>query len=153
VGNDAQFDSLCAAINCDHLSSDPLFISNSVRVLNRQTLIPLIAAQLAKQSAVFWLMKLEEHGIPVGPVNSIGEAFADPHVTERQTVSQLEHASLGRVATVRSPIRFQNCVVEDSRAAPALGDSTEAVLHEIGLSDVEIKDLLSNGVVEKSKQR
>ncbi len=152
VGNDTQFESLCGAISCDNLSSDSRFISNSVRVLNRETLIPLIAAELAKQPAVFWLMKLENRGIPVGPVNSIGEAFADPHVIERQTVSQLEHASLGTVATVRSPIRFQNCAVEEGKAAPALGGSTEAVLHEIGLSDGEIEDLLSSGVVEKPTQ-
>jgi len=149
VGNDTQFESLCGAINCYNFSSDPRFINNSVRVLHRQTLIPLIAAELVKQPAVFWLTKFENRGIPVGPVNSIGEAFADPHVIERQTVSHLEHASLGTVATVRSPIRFQNCVVEEGKAASVLGGSTEAVLHEIGLSDGEIADLLSSGVVEK----
>ncbi len=63
---------------------------------------------------------------------------------------QLERADLGAVPGVRSPIRFQNCVVDEGRAAPALGDSTEAVLREIGLSEADIKTLLDDGVVAKS---
>ena len=151
VGNDGQFASLCAAINCDDLSSDPRFSSNADRVLNRQSLITLIAAELAKKSASFWLAALEDNGVPVGPVNSVGEAFNDPHVIERQTVVQLERADLGNIPSVVSPVRFQNYAREESRAPPALGDSTEAVLGELGLSKLEIEKLLSDGIVEKSK--
>ena len=152
VGNDTQFVSLCGAINCGHLGSDPRFMSNSVRVNNRDELVTLIAAEMTKQSANFWLSKLEGCGIPVGPVNSIGEAFSEPHVIERQTVMQLEREDLGSVPSVRSPIRFRYCTADEGRAAPALGDSTEAVLREIGLSDVEIENLLSDGVIEKTKR-
>ena len=151
VGNDGQFASLCTAINCDDLSSDPRFSSNADRVLNRQSLITLIAAELAKKSAAFWLAALEDNGVPVGPVNSVGEAFNDPHVIERQTVVQLERADLGNIPSVVSPVRFQNYAREESRAPPALGDSTEAVLGELGLSKLEIEKLLSDGIVEKSK--
>lgn len=151
VGNDGQFASLCTAINCDDLSSDPRFTSNADRVLNRQSLIALIAAELAKQSAAFWLAALEDNGVPVGPVNSVGEAFNNPHVIERQTVIQLERAGLGNIPSVLSPVRFQNYAREESRAPPALGDSTEAVLGELGLSKLEIEKLISDGIVEKSK--
>ena len=150
VGNDAQFVSLCSAIGCEHLGSDPRFINNSVRVANRQALVAMLAAELAKQPAASWLCALEDRGIPAGPVNSIGEAFTDPHVIERQSVMQLERDDLGEVPAVRSPIRFQNCVVDEGRAAPALGDSTKAVLREIGLSEADIKTLLDDGVAANS---
>jgi crotonobetainyl-CoA:carnitine CoA-transferase CaiB-like acyl-CoA transferase len=146
VGNDGQFVSLCKAISCEYLSSDPRFITNAVRVQNRKALIPLIAAELLKQPAVYWLVTLEDCGIPVGPVNSIAEAFADPHVIDRQTVMHMERADLGAIPGVRSPIRFRNHKVDESTAPPALGDSTQAVLREIGLSELEIKNLLSDGV-------
>jgi len=151
VGNDGQFASLCKAISCEDLSSDPRFIKNSDRVVNRQVLVPLIAAELEKHPAEYWLFELEARGIPVGPVNSIGEAFSDPHVIERQTVLQLKRADLGKVPGVRSPVRFKNCAADEGRAPPALGDSTQAVLYEIGLSEQEIEDLLSDGVVAKPK--
>ncbi|MDX2416116.1 MAG: CoA transferase, partial [Xanthomonadales bacterium] len=152
VGNDAQFVSLCREIKAGHLGLDPRFISNSARVLNRQALVALIAEEMVKQSADYWLVRLEACGIPVGPVNSIGEAFADPHVVERQTVMQLERADLGRVPSVRSPIRFRNCVTDEGRAAPVLGDSTGMVLREIGLSEEEIKTLLDDGVAAQARQ-
>ncbi len=150
VGNDAQFVSLCRAMACEHLGLDTRFSSNSMRVANRQALVALLAEELAKQPAAYWLRVLDELGIPVGPVNTIGEAFADPHVIERKTILQQERDDLGAVPGVRSPIRFQNCVADEGRAAPALGDSTEAVLREIGLSEAEIKTLLDDGVAAKS---
>jgi crotonobetainyl-CoA:carnitine CoA-transferase CaiB-like acyl-CoA transferase len=133
VGNDRQFASLCEAIGCEALSADPRFVNNSARVQNRSVLVPLIAAEILKHSSAHWLSALESRGIPVGPVNTIAEAFADPHVTDRQTVMQLPRDDLGSVPSVRSPIRFKNCSVDEGRAPPALGDSTQAILREFGL--------------------
>lgn len=150
VGNDTQFVSLSRVIGCESLGSDPRFICNSDRVRNRQVLVPLIAAELEKQKAVFWLSALENAGVPAGPVNSIGEAFSDPHVVERQTVTHMQREDLGVVPSVRSPLRFQNCKTQSVKTAPALGDSTGKILREIGLSESEITTLLKDGVVAKS---
>jgi len=150
VGNDGQFVSLCDAINCSELSADPRFISNSMRVQHRDVLVPLIAAEIVKQPATHWLSLLEECGIPTGPVNSIAEAFGDPQVTDRSTVMQLERSDLGAVPSVRSPIRLQNCKPDKGRAPPKLGDSTLAVLRELGLEQQQIEELLSDGVIEQS---
>jgi crotonobetainyl-CoA:carnitine CoA-transferase CaiB-like acyl-CoA transferase len=150
VGNDRQFASFCKVIACEHLSSDPRFLSNADRVQNRQALVLLIASKLSDNKAAFWLGALEEHGVPSGPVNSIAEAFSDPHVVSRSTVTQLNRADLGAVPVVRSPLRFRNYPVDQNLAPPALGDSTEEVLREIGLKDSEIKTLLEDGVVANS---
>ena len=50
---------------------------------------------------------------------------------------------------MRSPIRLHNCQPEGGKAPPALGDSTVAVLHEIGLAEEEIKALFNEGVAAK----
>ena len=152
VGNDAQFVSLCRVIACECLGSDPRFVRNSDRVFNRQALVPLIAAEIGKKTAAFWLSELEGRGIPAGPVNSIGEAFSDPHVIERQTVIQMQRDDLGAVPGVRSPIRFRNCEARTGKAAPALGDSTGSVLREIGLTEDEINTLLNDQVIAKATE-
>ena len=149
VGNDGQFVSLCKAIDRESLSSDPRFVTNSARVENRQVLVPMIAGAMAKQTAMHWQSVLEDLGVPNGPVNSIGEAFADPQVIHRQTVTQLDHTGLGKVPTVRSPIRYKNCEMDEYLAPPVLGGSTEAVLREIGLDDAEIKKLLAEKIISK----
>ena len=143
VGNNKQFASFCKIIDCENLCSDARFENNAARVKNRQALVSLIAVELLKHTSAHWLSALEAAGVPVGPVNTLEEAFADPHVTDRQTVMQLQRADLGTVPSVRSPIRFQNCSADEGRAPPALGDSTQAVLREIGLTEDEIKTLIS----------
>jgi len=147
VRNDGQFTSLCKAIAHEELATAPRFLTNSARVRNREILIPLIAASLATHSAGHWLAVLEDSGVPVSPVNTIEGAFTDPHVVARSTVTQLERADLGSVPVVRSPIRFGDQDTVPNRAPPALGDSTRAVLSEIGLSKSEIDTLLVDGVV------
>lgn len=148
VGNDGQFAELCKALGDKKIASDPRFSSNASRVKNRGVLVPLIAAEMVKHTSEYWLSVLEDYGIPVGPVNSIAEALADPHVVERQTVIHLQREDLGKVPGIRSPIRFQNHPADNGRAPPALGDSTEAILREVGLGEKEIKNLLSDGVIE-----
>ena len=150
IGNDAQFTSFCRVIGCEHLAVDARFIRNSDRVHNRQALVTLLAARLAEQPAAYWLAALEGQGLPVGPVNSIAEAFADPHVVERQTVMQLERSDIGDVPVVRSPVRFQNSATDNHKAPPALGDSTRTVLLETGLSETEIETLFKDGVAADS---
>ena len=101
VGNDTQFASLCEAIDCINLSSDPRFVLNSDRVKNRLVLVPLIAVEIEKNSSKYWLAELESRGIPTGSVNSVAEVFNDAHVLERDTVLQLNRADLGAVPSVR----------------------------------------------------
>jgi crotonobetainyl-CoA:carnitine CoA-transferase CaiB-like acyl-CoA transferase len=149
VGNDGQFVSLCRAIGQEAFAQDSRFSSNDARVQNRSVLVPLLARVLKQKPAAHWLSVFEDRGIPAAPVNTIAEAFADPHVVERQTVLQLEREGLQAIPTIRSPIRFNNCESEAGRAPPALGDSTFAVLHEIGLAEEEIKILVDEGVAAK----
>ena len=150
VGNDDQFVSLCDAINCSELSDDARFISNSMRVQNRGVLVPLIAEKIVRQPAAHWLSVLENCGVPTGPVNSIAEAFENASVKDRGTVMQLERADLGAVPSVRSPIRLQNSKPVKGRAPPKLGDSTLAVLREIGFDRQQIDEMLSDGVIAQS---
>ena len=150
VGNDAQFVSLCKMIDRAQLCDDSRFIKNSDRVENRNILVPLVAAELKKQPAGFWLERFENSGIPVGPVNTIAQVFNDAHVKERETVIHQQRQDLGSVPGVRSPIRLKNCPVTQSRAAPQLGDSTRLVLKEAGLSDRQIESLLKDGVVQSA---
>jgi len=147
VGNNGQFVALCKVIGHEDLAADERFASNSARVNNRATLVPLIATELAKQPAAYWLDQLEESGVPASPVNNIAAAFNDPHVQARETQLQLQRDDLGSVPGVRSPIRYRGQDSDSDRAPPALGDSTVSVLEELGYSDAEIGALTTDGVV------
>ena len=147
VGNDGQFASFCKAIGREDLGSDSRFITNSMRVENRGVLVDSIATELAGRSASHWIAELERHAVPVAPVNTIAEAFNDPHVIATSPVLQLKRRDLGSVPGVRSPLRFKNQSTETDRAPPVLGGSTRAVLEEFGFNDSEIAGLISAGVI------
>lgn len=146
VGNDRQFTSFCRAIGHEELTSDSRFASNAARVQNRGVLVPMLAAVLRQQPAAYWLEVFESHGIPAAPVNTIAKAFSDPHVQERQTIASVNRDGLGPVPVVRSPFRLRNNVPGTAGAPPELGDSTGAVLREIGLGEEEINTLLADGI-------
>lgn len=146
VGNDRQFESLCKVIGNPELCAESRYATNPARVHNREPLVQLIAEVLVTRNAAHWLKALQQHGVPAGPVNTIGQAFADRQVLDRGVVEHLDRADLGPVPTVRSPLRFQNSDVQSDRAPPALGDSTYSVLTEIGLSRSEISALIADGV-------
>ena len=83
VGTDAQFARFCDEAGCPELASDPRFATNPGRVEHRDTLVPLVAERLRTRTKAEWLAALEAAGVPCGPINDIGEVFADPHVRAR----------------------------------------------------------------------
>jgi crotonobetainyl-CoA:carnitine CoA-transferase CaiB-like acyl-CoA transferase len=79
----------------------------------------------------------------VGPVNDVGEALADPQVRHRGMVADVD----GTVVGPGSPVRLDGRSFADLRAAPDLGEHTEDVLSEVGLTGSEIEGLRERGVV------
>jgi crotonobetainyl-CoA:carnitine CoA-transferase CaiB-like acyl-CoA transferase len=70
---------------------------------------------------------MEAAGVPCAPVQSVGEALADPVLTEREGVWPMEGATYGAVPTVASPLRLSRTPAALRTPAPALGEHTDAV--------------------------
>ena len=95
VGNDAQFVKFCDAIRRSELATDPRFVTNALRVQNRETLVPILVAEIARHPAAEWLTILEQSGIPCGPVNSIDRVFHDPRTVAREMLIEVPHPTIG----------------------------------------------------------
>jgi formyl-CoA transferase len=70
-------------------------------------------------------------GVAVAPVNSIPEVFTDPQVVASGQVAAFDHATLGEIHLVGSPIHMSRTPVSHQGAPPALGEHTEALLAEL----------------------
>ena len=148
VGNDGQFQRLCAAAGQPALADDPRFATNAARVANRAELVTLLAKLVAGRSSREWIETLEAATVPCGPINDLAQVFADPQVRHRG----MEMAASGppgrSVPMVRSPIRLSETPVRSGAAAPSLGEHTEEVLSELlGMSPAEVAALRALGVV------
>jgi crotonobetainyl-CoA:carnitine CoA-transferase CaiB-like acyl-CoA transferase len=75
-GNDALFRRLCAAIGRPELPDDERYADNRARLAHRDALTADLEAAFAEADAAEWVARLGEAGVPAGPINDIGEAFA-----------------------------------------------------------------------------
>lgn len=126
-GNDAQFSRLVGILGLAELAGDPRFMTNAARVENRAALTAAMEAETRKWHRDDLLAALEREGVPAGPINTVGDVFADPQFQHRQMRIDPEG-----IPGIRTPIRFSESELELERGAPVLGAHTDEVVAEIG---------------------
>ncbi|MCS6779780.1 MAG: CoA transferase [Geminicoccaceae bacterium] len=145
--NQANWRRLCGILGAAALADDPRFATNADRMRNLAELRAILADLFRRRPAADWLARLDEAGVPAGPVNDILEMLADPQTRARNMVVELEHASLGRVATLGCPIKVEGVSTGPRKGPPFLGEDTVAILEECGFSTEEIAALREEGAI------
>jgi len=154
IGNDGQFTRFCEVAGRPELAQDARYATNTQRVLHRAELVPQLEAITRTRSTAEWIAALEHKAVPCGPINDIGQAFADAQVQARglaieQPRSPQAVAAEGvpTIRSVASPLRLSATPPVLHRAPPALGEHTNEVLGELGLDATRIAALRAAGVV------
>lgn len=131
VGNDGQFRKFCAVVGLDAMGTDPLYATNAARVANRVTLREAMVAALAKFEREALLAELEKAGVPASPINTIGEAFADPQAIARGMRLDLDDGHGNKLPSVRAPMVMSQTPLVYERPSPRLGEHTAEILAEL----------------------
>jgi crotonobetainyl-CoA:carnitine CoA-transferase CaiB-like acyl-CoA transferase len=131
VGSDAQYQRFCEALEAPELASDPRFASNARRQAARPELVREIEQRLRNKSRAEWLDRLEEGGIPAGPIMDLAEAFGSPLAREREMRVEIEHPLAGRISQVGAPWKLDGRSSPMRLAPPTLGQHTAEVLREV----------------------
>ena len=150
IGNDLQFQRFCEFADCIELAEDERFATNGARVKNRELLIEAMEPVLTSKPSQEWLAELEKLTIGCGPINTVEQVFADPHIKNREMVINMPHEALGgrEIPLVASPLRFSATPVTYRHSPPVLGSNTEDVLREVlDLDEEAIKQLRSNKII------
>ena len=148
VGNDSQFRKFAEVAGRPEWADDPRFATNTLRVVNRSVLVPLLRQATVFKTTAEWVTQLEAVGVPCGPINDLAQVFADPQVQARGLAMQLPHALAGLVPQVASPIRLSETPVEYRNAPPLLGEHTRQVLEQVlGLHADAVEALRQSGVL------
>ena len=74
---------------------------------------------------------------PCGPILSMKELAEEPSLRATGTIVEVDHPERGKYLTVGNPIKLSDSPTDVQRS-PLLGEHTDEVLTEIGLSDAEI---------------
>ena len=141
VGNDDQFRRLANVLRQPGLADDPRFRTNADRVANAAALQRALAALLKDWRRAELLAALKDAGVPGAAVRTITEALADPQLAAREMIVPLEHVSAGTVRVLGTPLKLSATPASIRRAPPALGQHTDAILAEVGLSAAQITEL------------
>ena len=148
VGNDRQFASFAAALGRAEWAEDPRFMKNAARVANREVLVAEIILQMSRESSAHWGQKLEQAGVPNGPIRSVGEVFADPQAQARELAFSLPMTGAGSAAMVANPMRLSVTPPQYLSAPPRFAEHTSEVLHErLGMSENQIQTLVERGIL------
>ncbi|WP_198414930.1 CaiB/BaiF CoA transferase family protein [Piscinibacter terrae] len=147
VGNDGQYAKFCEVAGRRDLAEDERFVRNADRVRHRHVLVPLLAEVLKQRQKADWLSALETAKVPCGAINDLGEVFADPHVKEREMTIEVQHPLSDALPLVASPMKLSSTPVQYRRAPPLLGEHTEELLAEFGLSPDQQAALRAQGAL------
>jgi crotonobetainyl-CoA:carnitine CoA-transferase CaiB-like acyl-CoA transferase len=148
--NQSNWERIVKVIERPELANDPRFRTNGDRMKHLAELTPLLAERLRSRPSAAWIRAFEEAGVPVGPVNKIGDMLADPQVHAREMVIEVDHPRAGRVKSLGMPIKFSATRAETHRPAPLLGEHTQEVLEAVGYSRADIERLEREGAIQRA---
>ena len=146
VGNDPTFERFCKLTGQEGLLADERFATNAKRVENRKLVTDTLTPVMRSRTTKDWVEALEAAKIGCGPINTLKDVFADPHVQARQVIVEMEHASGETVQVIANPVRLSETPPSYRSAAPVLGQHTEEVLEQLGLGKDEVARLRADGI-------
>merc|ERR1719392_459943 len=116
------------------------------RVVNRSHVTPALNDITRQHPKSFWLENLEKEGVGCAPILHLDEVFEDPHVQSRDMEIQMNLPGFEKpVSLIGSPMKFSRTKVDYRMPPPRVGEHTELVLKESGMTDAQIQELHDAG--------
>jgi crotonobetainyl-CoA:carnitine CoA-transferase CaiB-like acyl-CoA transferase len=151
VVSDKQWKLLCDAFGLDELAADESLATNNGRAAQKERLVTAVQDAFRKYAKHDLMEKLEKTGLPFAPIGKPEELFDDPHLKANEglldlTVSDGERA--GEKARLPAlPLAMNDRRFGVHRDVPRKGEHTREVMTELGYSDDEIEQMISQGIV------
>ena len=139
----------CDALNATALFEHPDYQSVASRTRHRDQIKRDMNAVTSDYSVDELVQRLNEAGVPCGPINTIKEAFDNAQVKHLGMAVPAPHPDMGDLNLVRSPINLSDFPHGPSlqRAAPDPGADGAAILMSMGFDVDEIEVLRQSGVI------
>jgi CoA:oxalate CoA-transferase len=106
AGNNALFATLCTALDCPALASEPRFEDNDARGEHVEELRVELEQRLKQQPTAHWLDLLAEAGVPCAPINNVAQVLADPQIAARNMVIETHDTEVGPLRMAGNPIKL-----------------------------------------------
>jgi formyl-CoA transferase len=141
IANDNLWRKFCAVAALGTIVDDPKFRTNADRVAHRNETISHVQSAIAQHAVAYWNNALSGVGVPCAPINSIAQLLDHPHTQASGIIVEYEHQTAGRLKGVGHPVLIDGAVRHAGLPPPMLGQHTDDVLGEMGLSSETISEL------------
>ncbi|GAB3766947.1 CaiB/BaiF CoA-transferase family protein [Ramlibacter monticola] len=150
VGNNAQFERFCIdVIERPDVAADERYKTNLVRGQNRDTLVPLLLAEIGARPRKLLLERLAAVGIPCGEVLGLYEALTSPRAVSAGLVTRQPHPVAGQMHVMAPPYRMDGERLPVRLPPPVLGEGTREVLRDLlGFDEQRLAQLEAQGVTK-----
>ena len=136
-----MWERLARAIGASALLQRSEYETSGSRLKHRDTLNAEIEKFMIVQPSAYWIDKLNEAGVPCGPIYAIDEVFADPQVRHLGMVQDVTTADGTELHLVGQPVKMSRTSNAIVAPPPGRGEHTDQVLKEFGFSETEIEAL------------
>ncbi len=148
AGNgDSIFTRLMTAIGRDDLARDPALVGNPARVARVTEIDAAIGAWTASRTVAAVLDALHEAKVPAGRLYTAKDIAEDPHYRARGMIERVVSADGLAVEVPGIVPKLSATPGGIERRAPTLGEDTEAVLRDVGVTDEQLQALRERGVI------
>jgi formyl-CoA transferase len=131
----------CEAAEATALMEKPEYKTPELRSKNRDALSAGIDNYLVGRSSAEWVERLNEAGVPSGPIYSIDRVFADPQVEHLGIAQSVTMKDKSKMRLIGQPVGLSRTPSRLATRPPDLGEHTNAILKEFGFSARDIAAL------------
>ena len=143
----SMWEKLAITIGAQELINDPKFLTNSDRLSNQDDLDDVISNFIKKFDRDPLLKLFSEKGITVGPVLDISEIIEHPYVLDRKILIEHYNNNYGNILMHQAFPRLSKTPGKVKSSAPSIGENTNDILKEIGLTKSQIEKLRKNKII------
>jgi formyl-CoA transferase len=148
AGNgDSIFKRLMGVIGRADLANDPDLANNAGRAKRVEEIDAAIGAWTAQRPVAEVLAALDAASVPAGRIYTVADIAADPHYRERGMLQEVAMDDGSKLSVPGIVPKLSATPGSQRTRAPRLGENTDDVLREIGLSPEQIAQLRELGVV------
>ncbi len=147
VVSDSQWKSFCKSFDLIEFTEDEQMNLNSGRVDKRDIIIPKLQKLFRTFTKQELMDKLDETGLPFAPISKPEDLFDDPHLNESGGLLTIDIPDGGSTKLPAMPIEMNDRRFDVYQQVPKVGEHTQEILKEMGLSDQAIESLFKQSIV------
>ena len=144
---DNHFSAFCSALECEELLEREGCRNVGERIGDMKPWLDAMGEVIKHWPTSEFLTRMDEAGVPFGPIKTIREFVEDPQVVHNRTIFDAEHPEAGTLRYVRYPGHLSETPPSLHRHPPRLGEHNDEILAEAGYGTADIAGLRERGVI------